>query len=521
MNSYYIKFILLIQVVSVNAFTANAASGTPGWVTRGNAAVTQDDSRIFYGVAGASGIKNPALLRSTADNRARAEIAKVFEVFSATLMHDYQDSSGTQNVQQAGVTLSAMSLEGVQIVDRYIDNQGTMYALASLDLVKVAAAIKQAKELGAVKSFIDKNSLATIFDKNAATPEIPKAPAIAKADNSNTKAPEKSTSNTASKKGGEKPAWVEGKDANYAWQKFLCAVGLAPERPAAENAAYASLSKIFVAHVASVSEDFMGAYSASGGKSLEIQSSESLTQVSTEKVFTGVYIPEVWEDQKAKQLYALACLDRAKTARILQEQIQKSAAKAGQHLNRAKSADDKAGQLREFARALDALAEREALNGELRIIDIDGVGIASEYSLVDVAAAMEDVMQALKIGVFAKGPNEEDFRGALIEGLTDRGYQVTELESPKGSDLDVIISASIRMEDAPGTGAASNLGFVRGVVQVEVKNANKGKIITSMTESRKEGHKVLEEAQRRAVRALAKTITDKVGEKIDNAMKGR
>ena len=76
-------------------------NGEPGWVSRGSASVTSGKRRVFYGVGAAGGIRNPALLRSTADNRARAELAKVFEVFSASLMKDYMDSSGTQNVQQA------------------------------------------------------------------------------------------------------------------------------------------------------------------------------------------------------------------------------------------------------------------------------------------------------------------------------------------------------------------------------------------------------------------------------------
>src|SRR5688572_13222560 len=67
--------------------SAPEPSGKPRWVTRGSVAVA-GDKRAFYGVGSASGIKEAALLRSTADNRARAELAKLLDTFSASLMKD-------------------------------------------------------------------------------------------------------------------------------------------------------------------------------------------------------------------------------------------------------------------------------------------------------------------------------------------------------------------------------------------------------------------------------------------------
>ena len=77
----------------------------PQWVEDGSQA--KDD--YIYGVGSASGIKNHALARMTADNRARAEIAK-----------------------QLSPT-GAATLNGVQIVDHWIHPlDGTIYSLARL-----------------------------------------------------------------------------------------------------------------------------------------------------------------------------------------------------------------------------------------------------------------------------------------------------------------------------------------------------------------------------------------------------
>lgn len=503
-----------------------ADNGMPGWVNRGNAAVVKEDGRrVFYGVSSASGIKNPSLLRSTADNRARNELAKVFEVFSASLMKDYMSSTGEQNVEQAIKTATSASLKGVEIVDRYIAQDGSMYALAALDLKKAMELIAAAESSGAVKSYVQKVEVDDIFDQHGKKPAPPPPPPKVAANEETQSGTGSAGSSTPPSSGakartGAKPAWVDGHDPSFPWRDYLCGVGFGGQRSIAESGAYAALSRIFVSRVQSVSQDFMGAYSKTGAQSLEMQSSETLTKISTEKIFSGVYIAEVWEDGKGTA-YALACLERAKAARVLAEQIAAADARAGKHLSTAEGAD-KATQLRELARALEAIVEREVLNGELRIVDADGVGISGPYAHVDVAAAFEGVQQALRIGVKADGPYAEDFRGALVEGLTKRGYLVTDLSSGEDGELDVLIAATIRIEDGgKGTGSAASTHFARGVIQVEVKNVGQAKVIAAMNESRKEGHRSKDEAERRVVRQLGSQLVSKVGGKIDAAMKGR
>jgi hypothetical protein len=140
----------------------------PEWVMKGSGAFGGERGRVFYGVGSVSGIKNHALARTTSDNRARAEIAKIFETYSASLMKDYmasttagdmKASSEEQHVEQAIKTFSAVTLSGVQIVDHWIHPDGTVYALAQLDLASFKDNIDKAKELsGAVRDYVRKNA---------------------------------------------------------------------------------------------------------------------------------------------------------------------------------------------------------------------------------------------------------------------------------------------------------------------------------------------------------------------------
>ncbi len=141
----------------------------PEWVTRGSGAFGGEEGRVFYGVGEVAGIKNHALARTTADNRARAEIAKIFEVYSASLMKDYMASTTAgdmsasaeeQHVENAIKTFSAATLSGVQIVDHWYHPDGSsVFALARLDLQNFTNNLDKMKELSQqVRDYVRKNA---------------------------------------------------------------------------------------------------------------------------------------------------------------------------------------------------------------------------------------------------------------------------------------------------------------------------------------------------------------------------
>jgi hypothetical protein len=130
----------------------------PDWVNKGSGAFGGDRGKIFYGVGIASGIHNAPMRRSTADSRARAEIAKTLDTYVAVLNKDYMASttagnmkvsSEEQHVQQALKTYSQMELSGATIVDHWLDTDGTEYSLAQLDMVTFKENLDKMKELSA------------------------------------------------------------------------------------------------------------------------------------------------------------------------------------------------------------------------------------------------------------------------------------------------------------------------------------------------------------------------------------
>lgn len=129
----------------------------PAWVDKGSGAFEGEMGAVFYGVASAWGIKNPSLLRTTADNRARAELAKVFKTYTAALMKDYQAStmagdpdvtSEEMHVESTIKTFTKAELSGVQIVDHFKDSEtGELFALARMDLSTFENYLSKAQDL--------------------------------------------------------------------------------------------------------------------------------------------------------------------------------------------------------------------------------------------------------------------------------------------------------------------------------------------------------------------------------------
>ena len=146
----------------------------PAWVASGSRASgdggeDDGDGAVFMGVGAASGVNNHALARRVADQRARAEIARMLDTYVTAMMEDYsatttaRDFSATseeQNVSDAIRSFTSRRLHGVEIVDHFTDpGDGTVYALAHVDLARFAGALAQAEQLdNAMRDYVQRNA---------------------------------------------------------------------------------------------------------------------------------------------------------------------------------------------------------------------------------------------------------------------------------------------------------------------------------------------------------------------------
>jgi hypothetical protein len=143
--------------------------GTPKWVNKGSGAFDGQYGKCFYGVGILTGVQNIGLARQSVDNRARGEIAKMFDLYIAAMMKDYQRSTTAGNFQasaeeqdivSAQKTITEVTLRGVEIRDHWRDPQtGTLYALALLDMNGISKGLDEATQLNAkIRDYVRANA---------------------------------------------------------------------------------------------------------------------------------------------------------------------------------------------------------------------------------------------------------------------------------------------------------------------------------------------------------------------------
>lgn len=165
------KLSLIVGLLFLVAGCASAPSpreaACPDWVNQGSGAYGDGKDSVFYGVGLSSGIKDPALRRLTADNRAIADIARVFDVYVASLMKDYMASTSAddrsseeKHVESIQKTVVKQTLNGVKIVDHCNDKgEGIYYSLAKLDLDDFKDSVEKKGQLSdRMKEYVKANA---------------------------------------------------------------------------------------------------------------------------------------------------------------------------------------------------------------------------------------------------------------------------------------------------------------------------------------------------------------------------
>jgi hypothetical protein len=163
-------FLGMVLTVFIAVSGCSTTGGRPDWAMKGAGAFPKE--KAFYGVGAVSGVRNMPMAIRASDNQARADIAKQFEVYTASLMKQYASSttagdlsksSEEQHIEEATKTFTANTISGIQIIDHYEekgkDGVPTLWSLAKLDMEKVKESMEKAKELSSsVRDYVRKNA---------------------------------------------------------------------------------------------------------------------------------------------------------------------------------------------------------------------------------------------------------------------------------------------------------------------------------------------------------------------------
>ncbi|MBE0618240.1 MAG: hypothetical protein IH608_09985 [Proteobacteria bacterium] len=129
--------------------------GAPDWVNEGTQILNDRGGRLFHGVGQAPELGDESLQISTADNRARAELARVLSSYMDVVGTDYTAAVGSgegraneQSVSQQIQSLTQVNLSGAKVIAHWKDPRTrTIYSLAELDLKQIKAATGAVRDM--------------------------------------------------------------------------------------------------------------------------------------------------------------------------------------------------------------------------------------------------------------------------------------------------------------------------------------------------------------------------------------
>jgi hypothetical protein len=149
--------------------------GAPDWVNKGSQALNDQNGRLIHGIGSAPNMNDQSLQSSTADERARAEVARVLNSFMHVVSTDYSSAAGSGQDQQASESVSRQiqnitdqNVSGARIIGRWVDPKtGTLWSIAELDMKQVKDMVNGSQDMNAAfRSYFNANA-DNLFDSMA------------------------------------------------------------------------------------------------------------------------------------------------------------------------------------------------------------------------------------------------------------------------------------------------------------------------------------------------------------------
>ncbi len=498
----------------------------PEWVHK----TSYVDGRSMFAVGASAGVRNVGLARSRAGNRARNELAKLVEVYSASLMKDYSSSLSTgdlseseeqQLVESVTKTFTSQLLTGVEITRFYADdNQGVLYALAELNLDRQAAIAAAKTRMGpGLKKWVEQNGENVLNGLEEDLKGQPAAPPPAP--------PPEEFAEDGTDDGAVGAPGKPGDDLDPGAgirvcddARYLCASGQGPDRESADIAARAELARIFEARIQSVAESYASAgrtiSDRTGEQWIETQKFSQQSLVTTDKDMRMSRILGRWNEGSI--FNSLVGINRQQAASDLRARIETQDGIVAAEMRNATEASNAVQRLKHARAAVDAFVAREAFNSDLRVIRADGRGIPSPVGMAELLGLVEEAHGELKLGIALAGPGADRVRACLEESLTEKGYEVqsrvdedatrVELEG----DFDVLLNGRLEAEER---------GRVRGNQLVQVRltlrliNGKTQKTLKTITGQQKGTRPTVQAALSTAAYQLCKKKVPRMIQDID------
>ena len=324
--------------------------------------------------------------------------------------------------------------------------------------------------------------------------------------------------------GQAKPAWVNGMSLDYPAEQYLTGVGQSDRSAAAEDQAYAALSRVFKTEVSAQAKDwesYLVVEQRGQSRDERRLTIDNLTKVSTDKVLENVRIADRWFDSKKQLHYALAVMQRAQAETAFMEKIAELDRAIQADVDDAHRSADKLAKVRGLRRAAHNLVIRETYNADLRVVRPSGQGMGSPYRVNELTMELEQFLATnLLFAIDVAGDQAQAAQRALSEGLIREGLQIVDrpaTEAASGSASgspapELLLRGFVRIW--PIDVRDPQFMYVRWCGDFEVVEVKGQRLVGAIAKGGREGHLSEREATAKAVRVMQQELSSDVAKAI-------
>jgi len=302
--------------------------------------------------------------------------------------------------------------------------------------------------------------------------------------------------------GKNQPTWVNSVDSVYNRNQYVAATGYASSREMAERNALSGLIAIFGQSIyadRTVTEAYQEV--VKNGKTAGYTDSTAIdstirTSASMDTLL-GAEIREVWYDSK-NTYYAVAVLEKAKTARLYSEMIT-----ANQNMikNLVTMSQTEKNSMEGYSRYQFAAAVADINISYGNLLKIIGATPPGELKRGDdYRLEAVDIAKAIPIGLRVQNDKAERIQGAFTEAIVGLGFRSGGINSPYL--LDVSITTS------PVELASQTNKFTRIDLKANLMDSSSGTVLFPFNFNDRQGHVTQSEADNRAYASAARKINE-------------
>ncbi|PIU58506.1 MAG: hypothetical protein COS89_00045 [Deltaproteobacteria bacterium CG07_land_8_20_14_0_80_38_7] len=315
------------------------------------------------------------------------------------------------------------------------------------------------------------------------------------------------------------PDWVDGNSKKYSEPRYFIGVGAVSMEKGGKkqqvtwvsDLARAEIAKTLRSRVQATTSGERTVTSENSAKPESNSSQKDIVVASTDEILNGIEIKEFYRDKKTKMLYALAVLDRPRSARIVQKQIDDLKQVIVTEMDAGNSFQNDGDILLAIRHYNKALKLADIINDKNEVVSILDPATMPKMNVAEnEAAKITTILYGLKkrvrFVVKVQGP-ADSVKTYIIKGLSNAGFVTKESIGGTDKAKTYVLSGNTDLNYKGDMNMGKlTVQIYQADLDLEIMDEETNETIGALTWSASGNEKMGNMASKSAVRALGSLV---------------